>query len=87
MKCRVCQDAGLLKISYHSEEPYDVAMCTCRAGLWYRAGGEALVRMCNPWTISHRIAWLEDFEDDATPQSIVLGDFKDAGKVRKGAKL
>ena len=63
--CDRCGGFGVIRINYRSGEPFDIAMCTCRAGQWYRRAGPGMVREridgVGPAT---RIAWLEDFEGD-----------------------
>jgi|SRR5215831_3758140 len=63
--CPHCGGFGVIRVNYRSGEPFDIAMCRCRAGQWYRRGGPGMVREridgVGPNT---RIAWLEDFEGD-----------------------
>lgn len=81
MTCRPCGNRGLLKICYESGEPWDVAICQCRTGQLYRQGGPDLVRARLEIADEHRIALLEDFEDDVEqPRPTV--DVAQAGKVK-----
>lgn len=50
---------------YKSGESDDIAVCDCRAGLWYRQAGVAAVRRRLKLTDdSTRVAWREDFFDE-----------------------
>lgn len=42
--CPRCENRGLVAIHYHTGEPFDVAICACRAAAVFRIGGELLVR-------------------------------------------
>lgn len=86
MTCAACQDRGLLRIAYATGEPFDVAICRCRVGQAYRTGGVACVRARLDLSAEHRIAYLEDFDDEpigAAPSR----SFLEAGRVGPRAKL
>lgn len=59
-----CGGRGLLRMEYQSGEPFDIAICDCRAGRNYRTGGEPFVRHVLTLSADHRVAYLEDFADD-----------------------
>jgi T5orf172 domain. len=63
--CEWCAGYGLIRITYRSDEPFDIAICTCLAGVGFRKAGEELVRMRLGIGTEHTIAWLEDFDDIA----------------------
>jgi hypothetical protein len=87
MTCSQCNDRGLVKICYQSGEPFDVAMCRCRAGQPWRDGGALLVRAQEPWIPETAvIAWLEDFNDEPVPEPVTR-DYLQVGQTQPRAKL
>jgi hypothetical protein len=62
--CAQCRDAGLVRINYRSGEPSDIAICTCRAGQFFRDTGEDAVRNNLHLAAEHRVAYLEDFDEE-----------------------
>lgn len=68
--CEWCAGYGLIRVTYRSDEPFDIAICTCLAGSSYRKAGEELVRGRLGLAPAHRIAWLEDFDGDDVPESV-----------------
>jgi hypothetical protein len=62
--CQHCRGRGLIKIAYESGEPFDVAICGCLTGLFYRKTGVDFVRLQLNLTAKTHIAYLEDFESD-----------------------
>lgn len=88
MICPKCAGRGLIKINYESGEPFDVAMCDCRAGEVWRDGGYQLVREREPWIPSSAvIAWLEDFSDEPNVKPVDGRDYLQAGQTLARAKL
>lgn len=64
--CERCHDRGVVRIAYRSGEPHDIGICSCAAGRAFSAPwGEALVRARLGLSDEHRVAYLEDFEEDA----------------------
>ncbi len=61
--CKRCRDQGLLRIQYRSGEAYDIAMCTCRIGEWFRKAGEHVVRTRLNLSAQCQVGWLEDFDE------------------------
>lgn len=68
--CEWCAGYGLIRVTYRSDEPFDIAICTCLAGSRYRKAGEDLVRGRLGLAPAHRVAWLEDFDEDDVPPSV-----------------
>jgi hypothetical protein len=66
-----CNGKGLLKILYETGEPFDVAICQCPRGqrlrVWHIRHPDWIQTV---WQLApeHRIAWLEDFGDDAVTE-------------------
>ncbi len=79
--CVTCGEKGLVKVSYTSGEPFDIAVCGCVNGEPFRRGGEALVRSWLALPTTHRVAWLEDF--DEVPTVMSAPDFLQAAKTRR----
>lgn len=77
--CARCGDRGLIRINYlhglvsRESEPFDVAICDCRAGQWYRRAGAEAVRRQLQLTPANQVALIEDVDDeyryDTVPQS------------------
>jgi hypothetical protein len=82
-KCKICGDFGLVRVMYHSEEPFDLAICGCQAGKFYRDAGPDYVVWRLQIGPGHRVGWLEDFEEH--PALAVGVDVTDAG-VRRTAR-
>jgi hypothetical protein len=64
--CEWCHDRGLMCVQYRSGEPFDVAVCSCRASHFFRKAGLEFVRGHLQLAPDHRIAYIEDFEDEET---------------------
>jgi hypothetical protein len=64
--CRCCGGRGLLRVAYESGEPFDIAVCRCDAGGFYRSTGPMVVRAQLALGGDHQVAFLEDFEDGDT---------------------
>jgi hypothetical protein len=62
--CSRCGGAGVLRVVYQSGEPFDIAVCTCDAGRFYRTTGPMVVRARLALGPEHHVAYLEDFDDD-----------------------
>lgn len=60
--CIQCGGAGVIQVAYRNGAPFDIALCDCRAGRWYRAIGPEFVRNRLHLASEHRIALLEDFD-------------------------
>jgi hypothetical protein len=60
--CQHCQGTGLIRICYQSGELFDVAICACRAGTFYRHVGEGVVRRDLGLLASQQVAYLEDVQ-------------------------
>lgn len=60
--CVACAGRGLIAVRYHDGSPFDVAICDCKAGRWWRDVGELVVRSAlhleDP---ANRVAYVEDF--------------------------
>ncbi len=71
MTCRYCAGKGLILVKYESGEPFDLAVCSCGRGRYFRQAGAAFIRHCTPGIdpVTTRIANLEDFEDVPAPPS------------------
>jgi hypothetical protein len=67
--CPSCRGRGLIKITYRSGEPFDVAICGCLGGLAYRQADPNLIRWQLKLSEDARIAYLEDFEDSEKLES------------------
>jgi hypothetical protein len=63
-ECERCRDFGLLRVAYQSGELFDIAVCSCLAGRFYRTAGPALVLARLALDPAHRVGYLEDFNDD-----------------------
>lgn len=75
-------------MSYHSGEPFDVAICDCQAGQFWRMEGGEFVRQRLGLQPAHQVALLEDFDGDVmTPVPPDRAAFIEAGKTAKRAKL
>ncbi len=61
--CAQCQNHGLVRIRYKSGEPDDLALCDCRQGRWFRAGGPGLVEKHIRVLPTMRIAPIEAFAE------------------------
>jgi hypothetical protein len=61
--CDHCHATGLVRVCYHSGEPFDVAICDCAAGQFYRTVGEETVRTNLDLGAEHQVAYREDFEE------------------------
>jgi hypothetical protein len=61
--CSRCGDFGLLRVAYQSGEFFDIAVCSCFAGRFYRTAGPALVYARLALDPVHRVGYLEDFVD------------------------
>ena len=61
--CDRCGDKGLIRVKYQQEDGYDIAVCVCSAGQWWRHKG-----MLRGWTDMltgekpRQIGRLEEFE-------------------------
>lgn len=88
-----CEGHGVVRMAYQSGEVFDLALCICLSGQRLRARHEAhpaWLPTAFGLTAETRIAWLEDFEGDSTDAPagpIVRGDFLEAGRVGKRARL
>jgi hypothetical protein len=92
MNCPRCADRGAIRVEYHSGEPFDIALCTCSAGVFYHGVGDG--RTLRQWLggperpplgLEHRIGWVEDFDD--SPIATEDQDFLDAGRLNGKPKL
>lgn len=84
-RCDRCRTYGLVRLNYHSGEPFDVAICACPAGQYWRYQGEVEVRARLKLTDAQQVTLIEHVEADAvTPPT---DDFIEAGKTAKRAKL
>jgi hypothetical protein len=63
-KCPKCNDYGLIRVNYHEDGGYDLAMCDCRAGQWYRQAGEAMVRKTDAGATAKDIGLLEEWVNE-----------------------
>lgn len=87
-RCLRCGNKGLIRVNYHSGEPFDVGICECQAGQHWRTAGEDAIRARLLLADENRVALLEDFEgEDFAVTPTVVEDFTAAGKVGKRAKL
>ncbi len=81
--CSLCADKGLIRVNYEDGNPFDIAICRCRNGQFFRVSGPDFVRL--HWlptlTEANRIAWLEDFDDVGEPSAPAL-DVTDAGRKK-----
>lgn len=68
-RCKECDGQGLIRIRYKSHEPDDCAICDCRRGQWFRAGGEGLVRQHLTLPATMRVAVLEAFAEPEQAQA------------------
>ena len=83
MNCTRCLNRGLIRLEFKSGEPFDVAICVCPKGRFWRATGVDYVRKHFGLSEEHQVGYLEDFDDEAPPAQ---PDFIQAGKTRR-AKL
>lgn len=86
MICTYCGDRGLIRVAYHTGEPFDVAICDCRIGQPYRMGGEALVRARLALDATHRVSTRDAFDDEAPAQASPVNYLESAKRLPK-AKL
>ena len=63
--CPTCAGQGVVRIAYKSLEPFDLAICLCRAGDVYRRFPDAVLRARLALGPEARIADLDAFEDPA----------------------
>lgn len=89
--CAKCLNAGVIRVNYLSEEPFDLAICDCQAGQFWRYHDDVEGTIRQRFQVpdpAHQIALLEDFdpETEATVMPPAY-DFTEAGKVGKRAKL
>jgi hypothetical protein len=61
--CTACGGYGVIRVAYHSGAAFDLALCGCRAGRWYRAVGVDFVRARFHLASDHRIAPVEEFDE------------------------
>jgi hypothetical protein len=57
--CEACADQGLIRVAYRDGEPFDLAVCTCRAGQWFRRAGEGFIRAQLKLDAAHQVTDLE----------------------------
>jgi hypothetical protein len=62
--CTVCDDRGLIVVRYVTNESFDLAICNCRRGNWFRAAGERFIRARLQLDATHRIADVDAFAGD-----------------------
>ncbi len=62
--CEWCGDRGLVRIMYQAKDPYDIAICSCFAARFFRQAGPAGVHQLLGLDEDHRVAHLEDFDED-----------------------
>jgi hypothetical protein len=88
--CDRCACAGVIRVNYHSGEPFDIAICDCPAGqIWrHQDDIDGTIRARLQLDAAHQVALVEDFdpETEMTVHPSVM-DFTEAGKVGKRAKL
>lgn len=95
MTCAKCADKGLIRVAYQSGEPFDLALCSCRFGRFFRDIPDRILRTWlagpnqPPLPEAHQIGLMEDFEDGAAvAPPIEPPDYTRATKqVMKRAKL
>lgn len=86
--CPTCDGRGAVKVNYHSGEPFDVGICSCQAGIYWRAALSAF-----PKLLEHRfgigrdrIGHLEDLVDaDSRTERLTSSEdiLATAGKVNR----
>ena len=84
--CGKCGNRGLIALRYRSGEPVDLLVCTCAAGAYWLARGEATIRARYQLDASQHVGSLADVKDEAYPP-VEGGDFRVAGQVAPKAKL
>jgi hypothetical protein len=84
--CPKCASRGLIRVQYRSGEVFDVAICDCPAGQFWRHEGADRTRRRLRLPRVHQIALVETFEGESGPQMDPI-DFVAAGKTAKRAKL
>jgi hypothetical protein len=62
--CVSCGDRGVIAVRYHSGEPFDIALCECRASAPWRRAGHLLIRARLQLTDENQIGELADFRDE-----------------------
>jgi hypothetical protein len=62
--CEWCGDKGLVRINYVSDEPFDIAICSCVESRFCRTVGPNAVRLLLKLDDCHRVGLLEDFDDE-----------------------
>ncbi len=87
MTCQECAGYGLVKIAYRSKEAFDLGICKCPAGrFWRRFGTEATARHFQLGPDQH-VAELAWFTDELIPLT-AAPDFIQAGlRPKAKAKL
>ena len=88
-RCYRCENQGLIRVNYHSGEPFDLAICDCPAGLFWNRQGELFIRKLFRLSASNQVAWVEDLdvEQQVFSSPIIDEAFIAAGKIAKRAKL
>lgn len=65
MTCNRCEDKGAVRLHYHSGEPFDVAVCWCRAGVaWRQMEAKRSGVLADYFKQADRVVWLEDVASD-----------------------
>jgi hypothetical protein len=81
----------VIRVNYQSGEPFDIAICDCQAGQFYRRVGPDVVRDRFSLTDDNQVAYRELF-DGEEPADLPMQHLPDdaiarAARTRKGAKL
>jgi len=66
-RCKECAGRGVFMVQYRSGEPFDIAVCACKAGRLYRALGNGVLPLLKQQlklSDEHRIHWSEWFDGD-----------------------
>lgn len=64
-RCKSCGDQGLIKVQYHESEGFDIAVCTCDAGKFWRRPQVLRAWLAKQGATPKQIGRLEDFSDEA----------------------
>lgn len=86
--CRRCRNKGLIRVKYQSGEPFDIAICDCQAGQFWRSLGETAIRAhFGGLPPLHQVSAWEYFDGETGTSPQPDDSFVQAGQTRKRAKL
>jgi len=69
--CRLCRGQGLVFLKYQTEPGYDVGVCICDEGKWYRTAWQLRAWVAKQDPGPEYFGWLEDFYTPAELKTLV----------------